>query len=30
MEETGLNKSYKIISKTSAWLEYKLPQEPGK
>ena len=27
MEETGLRKSYKIISKTSEWLEYKLPQE---
>ena len=27
MEETGLNKSYKIISKTSSWLEYKLPRE---
>ena len=27
MEETGLNKNYKIISKTGSWLEYKLPQE---
>ena len=26
MEETGLNKNYKIISKTNSWLEYKLPQ----
>ena len=26
-EETGLEKNYEIISKTSEWLDYKLPQE---
>ena len=27
MEETGLEENYKIITKTSDWLDYKLPQE---